>query len=61
MWSVQPTGTIFSEEMKTLPYVLSQVVSGGLARAGSAMAVAVLLMVPPGIVDLVSQAHGMVT
>ncbi len=61
MWSVQPTGTIFSEEMKTLPYVLSQVVSGGLARAGSAMAVTVLLMIPPVIVYLVSQSHVMET
>ena len=56
MWSMQPTGTIFSEEMKTLPYVLSQVVSGGLARAGSAMAATVLMMIPPIIVYLVSQS-----
>ena len=61
MWSVQPTGTIFSEEMKTLPYVLSQVVSGGLARAGSAMAVTVLLMIPPVIVYLVPHSHVMET
>ena len=61
MWSMQPTGTIFSEEMKTLPYVLSQVVSGGLARAGSAMAATVLMMIPPIIVYLVSQSNVMET
>ena len=61
MWSMQPTGTIFSEEMKSLPYVLSQVVSGGLARAGSAMAATVLMMIPPIIVYLVSQSNVMET
>lgn len=61
MWSLQPTGTIFSEEMKTLPYVLSQVVSGGLARAGSAMAATVLMMIPPIIVYLISQSNVMET
>ena len=61
MWSMQPTGTIFSEEMKTLPYVLSQVVSGGLARAGSAMAATVLMMIPPIIVYLISQSNVMET
>ena len=61
MWSMQPTGTIFSEEMKTLPYVLSQVVSGGLARAGSAMAATVLMMIPPIIVYLISQSNLMET
>ena len=43
MWSVMPNGTIFSEELKTLPYVMSQINSGGLARAGSAMATTVTL------------------
>ena len=61
MWSMQPTGTIFSEEMKTRPYVLSQVVSGGFARAGSAMAATVLMMIPPIIVYLVSQSNVMET
>ena len=61
MWSMQPTGTIFREEMKTLPYVLSQVVSGGLARAGSAMAATVLMMIPPIIVYLISQSNVMET
>lgn len=61
MWAVQPSGTVFSEEMKTLPYVLSQVVNGGLARTGSAMAVTVLLMLPPIAVYLISQSNVMET
>ena len=35
MWSVVPGGTIFSEELKTLPYVMSSVAAGGIARSGS--------------------------
>ncbi|HBT64890.1 MAG TPA: hypothetical protein DEB10_09560 [Ruminococcaceae bacterium] len=61
MWTVQPSGTIFSEELKTLPYVMSQVVNGGIARAGSAMAASVLLMIPPILVYLISQSNVMET
>ena len=61
MWSLQPGGTIFSEEMKTLPFVMSQIVNGGIARAGNAMAATVLLMIPPILVYLVSQSNVMET
>ena len=61
MWSMQPQGTIFNEELKTLPYVMAQIVNGGLARAGSAMAVTVLLMIPPIVVYLISQSNVMET
>ncbi len=55
MWTVTPTGTIFSENLKTLPYAASTIVAGGLTRQGAAMAVAVIMMIPPIIVYLVSQ------
>jgi ABC transporter, permease protein len=61
MWSVMPNGTIFSEELKTLPYVMSQINSGGLARAGSAMATTVIMMIPPIIVYIISQRNVMET
>lgn len=61
LWSVIPTGTIFSEELKTLPYVLSSITAGGIARAGSAMAATVILMIPPIIVYFISQSHVMET
>ena len=37
MWSTVPQGTIFSEQLKTLPYVMSSVSAGGIARSGSSM------------------------
>jgi len=57
MWSVIPGGTIFSEELKTLPYVMSSVAAGGIARSGSAMAITVLLMIPPIVVFLFTQSN----
>lgn len=57
IWSQIPSGTVFSEEMKTLPQVMTSITQGGIARSGSAMAVTVLLMIPPIIVFLVSQSN----
>ena len=61
MWTIIPSGTIFSEELKTLPYVMSSIAAGGIARSGSAMAVTVILMIPPIIVFMVSQSNVMET
>lgn len=55
MWSVVPSGTIFTENLKTLPMVMSTVVAGGLARSGAAMANSVIMMLPPIIVYFISQ------
>lgn len=57
VWSSVPTGTIFSEEMKTLPYVMSSITAGGIARAGSAMAATVILMIPPILIYFVTQSN----
>lgn len=56
LWSLQPQGTIFTEELKLLPNVMSTITNGGIARSGSAMAAMVLLMIPPIAVYLVSQS-----
>lgn len=56
IWAQVPGGTIFTEELKTLPYVMSQVTAGGIARSGSAMAVSVVMMIPPIIVYMFSQS-----
>lgn len=61
MWSIVPQGTIFSEQLKTLPQVMSSITAGGIARSGSAMAVTVLLMIPPIIVYGISQNSVMET
>lgn len=57
MWSIVPSGTIFSEELKTLPQVMSTVTAGGIARTGSSMALTVLLMIPPIIIFMISQSN----
>ena len=62
IWSVTPTsGTIFSEQLKTLPTVMGSIAAGGTARAGSAMAATVILMIPPIIVYFISQSNVMET
>ena len=41
--------------------IMSQITAGGIARQGSAMAVTVILMIPPIAVYLVSQSNVMQT
>lgn len=57
MWSIVPNGTIFSEQLKTLPQVMTSITAGGIARSGSAMAVTVILMIPPILVFLITQSN----
>lgn len=56
-WSAIPNGTVFSEEIKTLPQIVTQITAGGTARAGSAMAITVIMMIPPIVVYLISQSN----
>ena len=56
LWNVQSVGTIFSEQLKTLPTVMSTIAAGGLARTGSSMATSVIMMIPPVLVYLISQS-----
>ncbi len=56
-WNMQSGAFVFHEEYKTLPTVVNQVSSAGLARAGTAMASAVFMLVPPVIVFTLAQKH----
>lgn len=56
LWTIQPTGTIFSEQLKTLPFAATTIASGGIARQGCAMAITVIMMIPPVIVYMISQS-----
>ena len=56
MWQITGSGTIFTESLKTLPEVTATIAAGGLARSGSAMAMASIMMIPPIIVYLMSQS-----
>ena len=57
IWTTVPNSTIFSEKLKTLPMITSQIVAGGVARSGSAMAMTVIMMIPPIIVYMISQSN----
>lgn len=62
IWAIQPSsGTIFREELKTLPYVMNSISAGGVARSGAAMAATVILMVPPILVYFLTQSKVMQT
>ena len=57
IWSIIPNGTIFTEQLKTLPQIVGQITAGGIARQGSSMAVTVIMMIPPILVFLISQSN----
>ncbi len=54
-WNMQSGAFVFHEQYKTLPTVVSQISSAGLARAGTAMAAAVFMLVPPVVVFTLAQ------
>jgi ABC-type glycerol-3-phosphate transport system permease component len=54
-WNIQGGSVIFQEQYKTLPTVVTQAASSGLARAGVAMAAAVFMLIPPVIVFVLAQ------
>ncbi|MDF2698488.1 MAG: transporter, permease protein [Haloplasmataceae bacterium] len=56
LWSTNGGGYIFSEQLKTLSYALGQIVSGGIARAGTAAAVSVVMLIVPITIFILSQS-----
>lgn len=61
LWNSKATHYIFSEELKTLPYALQQIMKGGVARTGVASAVTVVMMIVPIITFIMSQRQVMET
>ena len=59
IWNASPSNMIFTEQLKTLPMITPQIVAGGTARAGSAMAMTVIMMIPPILVYMISQSNVM--
>ncbi len=57
IWAFTPISTVYSEQIKTLPMVMSQITAGGVARTGSAMALTVIMMVPPICVYILCQSR----
>lgn len=57
LWNRADTAFIYSEAKKSLPTMLAQVSSGGIARMGVSAAVAVLLIIPPIAIFLLTQSQ----
>ena len=57
LWNVNSGTYIISEQWKTLSYALSQIISGGIARAGVGSAVAVIIMIVPVSIFIFSQSQ----
>lgn len=57
LWGVGTTSFIYKEELKTLPYALSQILAGGIARAGVGAAVSVLMMSVPITIFVLCQSR----
>lgn len=57
LWKVNQSKLfIFAEQLKPLPYALNQIISGGIARAGVAAAVTLIMMMIPITVFIINQS-----
>jgi len=56
LWGNTGSTFIYSEELKTLPYALNQILLGGFARAGVGAAVVLLMMIVPVVLFMVTQS-----
>lgn len=57
LWGTDGNGFIYSEQLKTLHYASNQIIQGGIARAGAASAVALILMSVPITLFIFSQSR----
>lgn len=57
LWNNPGENVLYQEELKTLPAVMSQISSSGLARVGAGAAASVLLMIPPAVTFLLTQSN----
>lgn len=57
LWNTKASNFIYSEELKTLPYALQQIISGGVARAGVGSAVTLVMMAVPITIFILSQSN----
>jgi ABC-type glycerol-3-phosphate transport system permease component len=54
-WRIEAGSVVFQEQYKTLPTVVNQAATAGLARAGVAAAAAVFMLIPPIVVFMLAQ------
>ena len=57
LWNMQGATYIYSEELKTLPYALSQISAAGISRSGVTAAVTVIMMIVPIVLFVLCQSN----
>jgi ABC-type glycerol-3-phosphate transport system permease component len=57
LWNLRASNMIYSEQLKTLPYALSQIILGGIARAGVGAAVTLFVMIVPLVMFIMAQSN----
>lgn len=57
LWNIGGTVYIHTEELKTFNYAMSQIISGGIARAGVGSAAAVIMLIVPVTVFIMTQSN----
>lgn len=61
LWNMGESQYIYEESLKTLTAVMQSISSAGIARAGAGAAVALIMMIPPVTVFVISQSSVMET
>ena len=57
LWNSGQSSFLYSEQLKTLNYAISQITAGGVARAGATAASTVVMMIVPILVFVISQSN----
>lgn len=57
LWNMGSNIYIYSEELKTFSYAISQIITGGISRAGVGSAVTVIMMIVPIGVFILTQSN----
>jgi ABC-type glycerol-3-phosphate transport system permease component len=57
LWNTRASNFIYSEQLKTLPFALSQIITAGVARAGVGAAVTLFLMIVPLVMFILTQSN----
>ena len=57
LWNARASNVIYSEQLKTLPYALQQIITVGVARAGVGAAVTLFVMIVPLVLFVLTQSN----
>ncbi|MDR1220752.1 MAG: carbohydrate ABC transporter permease [Treponema sp.] len=57
LWNARASNFIYSEQLKTLPYALGQIITAGVARAGVGAAVTLFVMIVPLVLFILCQSN----